>query len=168
MDIILTSSRSGVKNLGFNNLAIPFERRKPFNDIVTAAKNRKAWLQRLTGERGQLRPFAEKVGVAETYLSLCRSSKSHRNLGDALARRIEKRLGMVVGQLDQPPPRELGDQQITNKAVVEEPPTTGESEMQLGNADALILARLTPEDRRAVLNFALDLLSRQHAQKRGS
>lgn len=69
---------------------------------------RRTRIQELIELEGSIAAFAEKIDSNPDYISAILSEKTKRNLGDELARRIEKRYGLSYGALD----RSISDELI--------------------------------------------------------
>ncbi len=65
---------------------------------------RKTKLDALIKQAGTQAAVAEKIGTNKSYLSQIISPKGSRNVGDALARKIENAYGFPFGWLDNPEP----------------------------------------------------------------
>jgi transcriptional regulator with XRE-family HTH domain len=67
---------------------------------------RRIRIRELIDLEGSIAAFAEKIGSNPDYISSILSEKTKRNLGDDLARRIERKYGLPHGALD----RSVGDE----------------------------------------------------------
>lgn len=72
---------------------------------MTASEFRHAHLVLMIEKSGTAQAFAEKVGLAPSYISQLVNNKARggRDIGDKLARKIEAKMGLPKGTMDLPP-----------------------------------------------------------------
>ncbi len=161
----VNSNRYWLRKVRESFVGIPISSEFGCNMGVTATQNRQAWIKRLTPERGSIRKLANAAQVAESYISNIRSGR--RSCGEAIARRIEKRLGMAQGQMDQPPPSGASGERPYGSGGGDTGPIPVEEEIlgqvqQLDTAGRVlftIVGKLSPADQQAVVDYALNLFS---------
>ena len=68
--------------------------------MSTYKEHRRENLLALERQYGSLEALSDAVGVSASYLS---QMKKIRHMGDRVARRIEKKIGLQPGSMDQPP-----------------------------------------------------------------
>ena len=82
--------------------SIPPEKALRPNGGVSKNHYRKQWLRSLQKKEGSVAALAEKIGTDPNYISSLLGPNSRRNVGDELARRVEKTYRLPSGVLDLP------------------------------------------------------------------
>jgi transcriptional regulator with XRE-family HTH domain len=106
---------------------------------MTASEFRHAHLVLMIEKSGTAQAFAERVGLAPSYISQLVNNKTPggRGIGDKLARKIEAKLGMPKGAMDLPP---AGSSDVQLIAILSSLP-----EDKVVKAMSDLLPQLSPE-----------------------